>query len=371
MWLYINILIFLCVCLITGIIIPQILFVAFRKQLFDAPDPRKIHKGAVPRLGGIAFFPAILFSIFLLVGVSSDIHREQVLFEFQRMLTPLSFIVCSAVIMYLVGIADDLVGVRYRAKFVAQILCASLICAGGIYLNDFHGFLWINKLPMIPAILITILVCVFITNAINLIDGIDGLASGLSGIACCFYAWVLYDARLYLFSVLAMATLGALVPFFVYNVWGNVEKHNKIFMGDTGALTIGLILSVLSFRVCQLDTAPYSENPAAIAFAPLLIPGLDVVRVYLHRIRKKRNPFLPDKTHIHHKLLALGMRQKVAMPVIIITSALLIIANYVLSSKINITVLFVLDFLFWVVVNMILTRLIYKREKLTGEKIYN
>ncbi len=370
MWFYIDLAVFALVGVLTGIIIPQILLIAFRKNLFDAPDPRKIHKGTVPRLGGIAFFPAIIFSLFLLFGVGMLMHQAGVLAELSSMVMPLSFIICALVVIYLVGMADDLVGVKYRAKFVAQIICALLICSGGIILDDFHGFLSLHILPDWVAILLTVILTVFITNAINLIDGIDGLASGLSAIACLFYAWVFYGVGLYLYSVLAVATLGALVPFFLYNVWGNVTKHRKIFMGDTGALTIGLILSVLSIRICHLPALAHGGNPAAVAFAPLLIPCLDVVRVYLHRLKSGRNPFLPDKTHIHHKLLALGMRQRVAMPCIIGASALLTLANYILSGTIDITLLFALDLLLWIVVNMILTRLIHRRERLTGQKLF-
>ena len=189
-------------------------------------------------------------------------HQAGVLAELSSMVMPLSFIICALVVIYLVGMADDLVGVKYRAKFVAQIICALLICSGGIILDDFHGFLSLQILPNWVAVLLTVILTVFITNAINLIDGIDGLASGLSAIACLFYAWVFYGVGLYLYSVLAVATLGALVPFFLYNVWGNVTKHRKIFMGDTGALTIGLILSVLSIRICLTEaTRPQWRLP--------------------------------------------------------------------------------------------------------------
>lgn len=209
---------------------------------------------------------------------------------------------------------------------------------------------------------------VFIINAINLIDGIDGLASGFSAIACGFYVFL--DSGLYLFSTLSVAMLGALLPFFCFNVFGNAQKHKKIFMGDTGALTIGLLLSVMSIEACSMQKFEGLANPAVIAFAPLLIPGLDVVRVYLHRIKAGRNPFLPDKTHIHHKLLALGMSPRRAMMIIIGCSALLITANYFLSAYINITILFLVDLAIWICFNMALTRNIIARERLVGIKIY-
>lgn len=369
-WLIIDIAIFCCVATLTGIIIPKILLIAFRKNLFDEIDPRKIHKGAVPRLGGISFFPAILFSIFLVFGISIALNNTPVINEFEDALMAICFIVCAIVILYLIGIADDLIGIKYRAKFIAQIFSALLLCLGGLILNNLHGFCFVYTLPTPVAVIFTVLIAVFITNAINLIDGIDGLASGLSGIACVFYAIICYDSGLYVYSALAIATLGALIPFFVYNVFGDPKRRKKIFMGDTGALTIGLLLSIFAIRVCQLPNGVEYNNPAILAFAPLLIPGFDVVRVYLHRIRARRSPFMPDKSHIHHKLLALGIHQRVAMPIIIAGSAVLIVLNWILSSYVNITLLFLIDLGTWTIANIFLTKAIRKREKQIGQKLY-
>lgn len=370
-WLLIDLSVLLCVMFLTGIIIPQILLIAFRKNLFDIPDPRKIHKTEVPRLGGIAFFPSIMLALFLLYGFGTMCSVDAVRASLSVNIRPVCFVASGAILLYLTGMADDLVGVRYKAKFIMQTISAGLVITGGVYLDDFHGFIGIGMVPVTVAILLTILLMVFIINAINLIDGIDGLASGLSAIACAFYAYVFFESGLYVFSAFAVATLGALVPFFIYNVFGNPEKHRKIFMGDTGALTIGLFLGVMSIRICQIDTLPNGANTAIIGFAPLLIPCFDVVRVYLHRIRAHRNPFLPDKTHIHHKLLALGMRQRAAMMTIIGCSALLTAANYWLSACVNITVLFTFDLALWIGVNTILTHSIHLREKALSKTLYD
>lgn len=355
-WIVIEALVFIVVMILSGIIIPQILLIAFRKKLFDEIDPRKIHQGAVPRLGGIAFFPSILFAMLLVFGIISWAGVLPVTDGILMNLRGMCFITCAVIILYLVGMADDLVGVKYRAKFGAQIIAGLLVCAGGLLLDNLHGFLWIDRLPLWVSVILTVLLTVFITNAINLIDGIDGLASGLSGIACIFYGVMLMTAGLPVYAMLAFGTLGALVPFFWFNVFGNPARHRKIFMGDTGALTVGLILSVLSIRLCRVEYPVDGANPAVLAFAPLLIPCLDVVRVYLGRIRAHRNPFLPDKTHIHHKLLSLGMNQRVAMPMIVGASCALILINYLLSAIINITLLFGLDLFAWTSANMWLSR---------------
>lgn len=377
-WTLDELAVFLISAGISGIIIPKILLIAFRKRLFDEPDERKIHTAAVPRLGGLAFMPSIVFSICLVVGVKGILDAQGLSAYFggpsevgdmSEMLLPMCFGLCAVMMMYLVGIADDLIGVRYRAKFVAQILAALLLAMGGVRIENFHGFMWLYELPVGLSWAATVLLVVFITNAINLIDGIDGLASGLSGIAMAFYGFVFMHTGYMLYAMLAFAGLGTLVPFFYYNVFGNPAMGKKIFMGDTGSLTTGLILSFLSIEVCSLpEGSVYSWDVMVVAFAPLAIPCLDVIRVFVHRIVRGMNPFLPDKSHIHHKLLALGIPQRWAMITILATSSALIAANLLMSVHMGPMWVLVIDMVVWVAANWQLTRCIMARQKRLGIK---
>ncbi len=178
------------------------------RTFFDEVDPRKIHKGAVPRLGGIAFFPCYI--VLIADDVRSLPSVLSVLLDsvIQSSLTGLCFIACAVIMLYLVGMADDLIGLKYRAKFAAQILASALIVIGGVYMEDFHGFLWIYTIPLLVAFPLTILLTVFITNAVNLIDGIDGLASGLSAIACAFYGFIFFKAGLHIYAMAAFCHSG-------------------------------------------------------------------------------------------------------------------------------------------------------------------
>lgn len=377
-WTLDELAVFLISAGISGIIIPRILLIAFRKRLFDEPDERKIHTAAVPRLGGLAFMPSIVFSICLVVGVKGILDAQGLSAYFggpsevgdmSEMLLPMCFGLCAVMMMYLVGIADDLIGVRYRAKFVAQILAALLLAMGGVRIENFHGFMWLYELPVGLSWAATVLLVVFITNAINLIDGIDGLASGLSGIAMAFYGFVFMHTGYMLYAMLAFAGLGTLVPFFYYNVFGNPAMGKKIFMGDTGSLTTGLILSFLSIEVCSLpEGSVYSWDVMVVAFAPLAIPCLDVIRVFVHRIVRGMSPFLPDKSHIHHKLLALGIPQRWAMITILATSSALIAANLLMSVHMGPMWVLVIDMVVWVAANWQLTRCIMARQKRMGIK---
>lgn len=365
-WTVNSILVFIVCVLSAGVLIPQILLISFRRNLFDMPDGRKIHQSAVPRLGGIAFKPVVFFSVALLLGVCQLLGYGDMLGGIASESCSLAFGFCSIMVLYLVGMADDLIGIRYRAKFVVQIACGLMVIAGGLWLDNLHGLFLIYNIPAWVGWPVTVLAVVFIINAINLIDGIDGLASGLCGVAMLFYGMIFLMAHEYIYAMLAFATLGVLVPFFYYNVFGDAKRGRKIFMGDTGSLTIGMMLCILSLRVCRCfpdDTSASLPNVFVLAYSPLIIPCFDVVRVYLHRVRNGKNPFLPDRNHIHHKLLAIGMRQRTAMITIVSVSVLFTLCNILLSTYVSVTPLLLADILVWTAANIWLTRKIQKTNK--------
>ncbi len=359
--------------ILTGVIIPKIILIAFRKKLFDEIDERKIHRGIVPRLGGIAFLPSIIFSFCVVIGFNLRTEELSLGEPLMMEMIPIFFLLCGLMLMYLVGIADDLIGVRYRGKFLLQIFTGTLLVAGGMWISDLYGFLWIHHCPDWLGWLFSIFLVIYVANSINLIDGIDGLASGLSMIALIFYSIVFFLAGEYLFALMAATTLGTLIPFFYYNVFGHAENHNKIFMGDTGSLTIGTVLAFLSiamFRI-PLGDIPGNQNPFILAIAPIILPCFDVVRVFVHRVRNGSNPFLPDKCHIHHKLLALGLVQWKALITILISDATIVGGNLLLSSLVQPTWLILGDIMAWTLLNFLLTHLIRCRERRLGIKLYD
>ena len=358
-WLVNSIAVFAVCVFFAGLLIPQILLISFRKQLFDLPDERKIHQGVVPRLGGIAFKPVMFFSVALMCGLCQLSGCGDMLEGIAAESRSLAFSFCCVMLLYLVGIADDLIGIRYKAKFAVQIMCGVMMIAGGMWISNLHGLFGIHELSTWIGYPLTVLVIVFIINSINLIDGIDGLASGLCGVTTLFYGIVFFLLHEYIYTILSFATLGVLVPFFYYNVFGDANKQKKIFMGDTGSLTIGMMLCILSLKVCRCFTGEVSSslpNVMVLAYSPLIIPCFDVVRVYFHRVRNGRNPFLPDKNHIHHKLLALGIKQRNAMIIIVSVSTIFILLNILLSLYLNVNWIVLGDILIWTLANIRLTK---------------
>lgn len=358
--------------LLSGIIMPQILMIAFRRNLFDEHGGRKIHQGAVPRLGGFAFLPSIIFSLFLVIGISLEYGVPMMNLALGNSITAMLFLVCGLMLIFLVGMGDDLVGVKYRAKFAMQIIVSLMLVCGGAVFLDFEGLFGLGRIPFWLGVVFSVLVIVYLVNAFNLIDGIDGLASGLSMIGLVWYGLMFHLAGRHIYAMLAWSGFGTLLPFFYYNYFGDARKRNKIFMGDTGSLTVGTIIAFLALSLNDLgpvgDVSNY--NPLICAFSPLIIPGFDVIRVYFHRVRNGRNPFLPDKCHIHHKLLALGMSTRRALAVILLAAVAFLLANVVVSQWVNATWVFVGDLVLWTGMNIIMTHCIRRREARTGLELY-
>ena len=354
------------------VIIPRILVISHKKRLYDVPDARKVHTMPVPRLGGLSFFPVILMSMFLVIGFRLyfwDMDTSSLSFN---MLYEYLFLFVGMTLLYLVGVCDDLVGVGYRYKFAVQIAAALLLVLSGNWFDSFGGLFGIYSVPVWVGVPFTVFIVEYITNAINLIDGIDGLASGLCCIALSVLSVIFFLRGQYVYALLAICTLGILMPFWCYNVFGNANRGHKLFMGDAGSLTLGYVISFLIIHMSVTnEVSPTLSNPyMVIAFSTVLVPLLDVIRVVLHRLREHKNPFLPDKNHFHHKLLRTGMRVRIVMVCIIAISAFFILLNSSLAWRVDITYLFFLNLFCWSILHVGLNGLIKRnRERKESEQL--
>ena len=282
-----------------------------------------------------------------------------------RTLYEFLFWVVGVMLLYLIGVQDDLIGVGYRRKFLVQILAALLLVFCGDWIHSLGGLFGIYDLPAWLGIPLTIFLIVYITNAINLIDGIDGLASGLCCISLAMLAWMYIWVGQYVYAFLALATLGILIPFWIYNVFGNAQKGHKLFMGDAGSLTLGYILSflVIHLSFVRLDADAHTNPSLVIALTTLIVPLFDVVRVVIHRLRTGKSPFLPDKNHFHHKLLRTGMRVRWVMVTILAVALFFIVLNLLLLPHCGVTLILGIDVGLWVAFHLYLDVLIHRRQK--------
>lgn len=357
--------VFLISLLFVAIVIPSIVKTANKMHLFDTVDDRKVHVGNVPRLGGIAFFPAILFSLFTVISVMT-LYSPIELTIFYGPITEIMLALAGCVMLYLTGIMDDIVGVSYKAKFLVQVCVALIICASGLWISDLYGVFGIHKIHPLIGYPLTILIIVLIINSINLIDGIDGLASGLCILGTLGYTILFFYKQMNLSLLLSIAMLGVLLMFYLYNVFGK-PGVNKIFMGDTGSLTMGYLMAFFTIKLCCIDKhqgimTAKDGTYLVYALSLVLIPMMDVFRVFFARIRNGKMPFYPDKRHIHHKFMALGYSMRQTRFIIFALSVFFLGLNmflfYILRLNINWVIL--ICAVVWIVFNLAITRRVCK-----------
>ena len=226
----------------------------------------------------------------------------------------------------------------------------------GVRITDFCGFLGLYSIPTWLGIGLSFFVIIFLTNSINLIDGVDGLASGLAIISLLAFLFVFTKGGLIYYSECCAALLGTLAIFWSYNTFGDSAKGKKIFMGDSGSLSLGFILSFLLIKLDQNVGSP--KNPLGyedmvLAASTLLVPVFDALRVAGLRVLNRRNPFLPDKNHIHHKLMACGLSQHQTLVTIVILQLLIIAANIALVDIVSSSVILCADVAMYIIFNFV------------------
>ncbi len=352
------------------ITIPKIVVISKIKRLFDKPDERKVHKKEISRLGGVSFVPALMISVSLVIGMRYYLQQPIPMISEVSFITEFMFLLSASFIIFFIGLTDDLVGVSYKTKFLVQIISATLIAFTGLVPTTLFGLFGIHEINPIITGLLVVVAIVFIINAYNLIDGVDGLCSGLSSVALfALGAWFTYIEG-FIYAMIAMGMLGVLIAFFYYNI---SSKRLKIFMGDTGSLTLGLLISFLGLKFLQTASTytPMGEHsfiqsihsPLAIIIGLLFIPIFDTLRVFTGRIMQRKSPFAPDKTHIHHKMLALGFTHIQSTITLIISQIGFVLLNLLLGEVLllNINTILLIDIVIAVSINVIINKQINAR----------
>lgn len=294
MWMQVVIIPFLVSFTCVWLIHPAIAKMAIIRGLTDNPNARKLQKSPVPVMGGMAVF----FGIIVSAGVTSIVFNSYALF---------TCVVTMTVMMYM-GFIDDLVGIKPWIRIAIEVaVIGFVVIMDLVNINDFHGLFGIGKLPVYVSLPLCAFSGVGIINAINMIDGVDGLSSGLGIFISFVFGCVFFYSHDFTMAVMAFATMGALVPFFFKNVFGHLSK---MFIGDSGTMMMGIILCIFCMRTIdntsRVSRAYTDLGVIAFCLAALSIPVFDTVRVMLLRIYHGRSPFIADKTHLHHVFIRLG-----------------------------------------------------------------
>ncbi len=311
---------FILAFIISYFSVRPIVDLSLAKGLVDLPNGRTSHNKPTATLGGIAIFAGFMFASMIFSPYGSILE--------------LRFISAGTLLMFFIGVKDDIFIISPLNKLAAQIVAAViLIDFAGIRITSLHGFLGFTEINYHFSLYLTIFVVIVIINAFNLIDGIDGLAAGVGIVVCTAFGLWFYLSGQYPFANLTAALVGALIGFLRYNVWG---MHNKIFMGDTGSLILGFLVAVfvIQFNQSNLKIAGdlHIRSAPAVSFAILIIPLYDTMRVFVARICRKQSPFKADRGHMHHKLLELGFSHPKASLILVITNLLFIVLAYFIQN---------------------------------------
>jgi UDP-GlcNAc:undecaprenyl-phosphate GlcNAc-1-phosphate transferase len=295
--------------------LPVFVRLANKWLIMDHPGARKVHTAPIPRVGGIAMASGVFIAALLTMRLQP---------------TDVWFLVAAGVLITF-GILDDRFDLDYRIKLVGQLLAVSIVvlagdvCIQSIALDD---RLWLPGWVSLP---LTVFFLVGVTNAVNLADGLDGLAGGTTFLCLCAVALLSSIGASGSSTALALAFAGAVLGFLRFNTY-----PASVFMGDAGSQLLGFSIGVLSIRATQSAS---SEISAAIPIVLLAVPILDTLSVMVQRIGEGRSPFSPDKNHIHHKLLAMGFDHHEAVMVIYVAQGALFVSAYFLRYESDVVIL--------------------------------
>ena len=292
---------------------PSLIKVAQLKNLTDKPDAtRKLHKHSIPTIGGIIIYAGTIFAYSLWLP-----NDDTSVFK---------YIITTGMLMFFVGVKDDIIGTAPIKKLAAHILCALVIVLmANIRIKSLHGIFGIYELPYYASIFLSLFTMIVIINAFNLIDGVDGLAAGIGFIAAMAFGTWFFLVKDLVMACLAFALAGSLLAFLYYNF-----SPAKIFMGDSGSLTIGLIMSILAIKLIEFDrvSMPFALaqlTKPVVAIGILIYPLVDTLRIFIYRAMNGLSPFHADRNHIHHRLQDVGLTHRQ-------TSSLLYSANVIVIA---------------------------------------
>lgn len=289
---------------------PLLRRLALRGDIVDIPNHRRLNTQSVPVLGGVGVFFGVIAAIAFVGSCLGVMVVDWIL-------------LLSMTLILMVGVVDDFSGISPVMKIVAQcaVLCMVVLWSG-FYLEGLHGLWGIALLPDMLAMALTILAGVYIINAVNLIDGVDGLCSGYTIVLSLIYGILFWYAGDIRYAIFTFATIGALLPFICYNL---SSGRNKMFLGDGGSMLLGLMIILFAVRLAQTVSPLLSSYTLSFILASLIVPLCDALRVIWQRIARGKSPFCADMTHLHHILIGCGWSH-VATSIAVILLQLLVMA---------------------------------------------
>lgn len=313
---------------ITFILLPVIIKGAKAIDLLDTPDRRKLHDVGIPSLGGVGIFLG-----FFLAAIISISFNE---------LAELKFFFAGIVLIFILGVRDDVSSLQAKHKLAIQILSAVLVVYfADIKLTGLYGIFGIENLPMGLSEVLTVFMIVVLTNSFNLIDGIDGLAGSIGVVILILFGVIFFETNFLSHSIICFSVTGSIMAFLFFNWY-----PSKVFMGDTGSMLLGFIISVLSvvfinsINTTEIISGFQLGSPVALSIAALIIPIYDTFRVFIIRFSNGTSPLAPDRNHIHHAVLNLGLNHAQATLSLVGVNVCVILFSFFLNGVLgNVTLI--------------------------------
>lgn len=310
---------------------PSLIKVAHMKNLVDEPgDTRKIHTRTIPTIGGIIIFAATLFAYFLWYPFNNITEYSHLI----HAINDFKYIGASMLILFFIGIKDDIIGTAPTKKLLGHLMVSFiLVLMADIRITSLRGIFGIEEIPYFASVFLSVLTYTAVVNAFNLIDGVDGLAAGIGAIASLAFGWWFWEAGGIELSILAFSLSGALIGFLFFNF-----SPARIFMGDSGSLIIGLIISVLSIKLVEFDKSElppwlFDMSKPVFVLSCLAYPLIDTMRIFIYRSVKGVSPFLADRNHIHHRLIDIGLNHRQTVLTIYFYTIFIISLNLLIRTE--------------------------------------
>lgn len=345
---------FFSAAIMAVILLPRVLRYAYNQGLYELRTGRNGRKSKVLRLGGAVLVPSVVIGVTLSIVLMNEVEGLDQSIKATTMLLG-----CGVMLIYLVGLLDDLFGLSAGLKFIVQILAVATLPLCNIYIDNLYGFCGVGLLPLYAGVAVTMVFAVITVNAVNMIDGIDGLASVFVMLCMTCFAFCFWDSGNLIYSYIAIAIIGALSVFLYYNMFGSVARNTKTFMGDSGSMVLGFSIAYLVVKyICAEHSGSFdAAHRVLLCLSMLFLPCADLCRVAVERILGGEHLFASDKRHIHHRLMAAGIFGRMTLLSVIAFILAIALLNCVLNmAACSLTQIFLADIFAYALIMLFVRR---------------
>lgn len=373
---------FLVSVFLGGYVIPRMKLVFTANNNFAVASSKSEGQHNFIEIGGLSIFPLMLVSICVTLAIPHVLGDDSFLeHKMDQSIMRILQVIAGLSLMYVVGLKEDLHGTNTKNIFLGLLLVSAMFPATGLWINDLHGLFGVYEIPTWVGMPLTVLLAIYITEIFKLMDGIDGLESGISTIALCVFIMFCSWKGFVIGGVISSAALGLIAPYWVMKMLNRRSK--KTILGNSGSYIMGYVIAYLTIGLTRQGGpgGVLPEYMLIICFSVIMLPALDLLRVLRSRVKDSRALLLADKNQINHKLIRTGMgRTKVVVCLLFMTLFVVGLTTYLAYLELNLTYIFIIDMILYVVMHYVINYFIGKAKnkafyrswnKVYGEEAWN